>query len=145
MWSERRHRQVRVGVAGITQIVIDLDSGADSLVTFFTLGPSAPLDVDGGSGIDTITGGDSADRIDGGTGSDVITGGSGPSTIRGDDGNDRVTGGNSGDNVSGGPGTDTLTGGGGNDRLDGDEGDDDRRVAAARRTYDSTAATATTP
>ena len=90
-----------VGVAGITQIVIDLDSGADSLVTFFTLGPWAPLDVDGGSGIDTITGGDSADRIDGGTGSDVITGGSGLSTIRGDDGNDRVTGGNSGDNVSG--------------------------------------------
>ena len=91
---------VRCPAAGITRVVLnggDLDDtlGASAITT-------VPVTLNGGAGLDTLTGGGLGDSLIGGTGADRFTGGSGGDTIsaRNDDvdaqfscgaGSDRVT------------------------------------------------------
>ena len=75
------------------------------------------MNIDAGSGDDTITTGEGADLIDGGDGNDTLNGGGGGDRIVGDRGNDTM---------NGGAGDDTLVwnNGDGNDVMNGDDGVD---------------------
>jgi Ca2+-binding RTX toxin-like protein len=65
--------------------------------------------ITGGSGNDTITGGDSyTTTISGGGGNDSITGGLGAESLAGEGGNDTLTGGAGADYLAGGTGNDTY-------------------------------------
>jgi Ca2+-binding RTX toxin-like protein len=99
---------------------------------------AAPIYVDGGTGNDTILGGNGPDILYGGAGSDTIDGRGGNDLIFGDGGTDTTAGsvvvvapadeGN--DTISGGAGIDVLLGGGGDDRIDGGAGFDQVRGEA---------------
>lgn len=87
----------------------------------------------GGSGKDTLIGGDFNDTLYGGDNNDVIEGGKGDDSLFGDDANDDISGGAGDDVIYGGAGNDSLLGDGGddfikggmdNDRLSGGTGDD---------------------
>jgi hypothetical protein len=71
--------------------------------------------MDGGSGNDTMDGGDDADNMTGGTGNDSMDGG---------DDDDHLSGGQGADEMFGGEGNDCLKGGTENDTIWGDDGDD---------------------
>ena len=97
-----------------------------SLLTLSNLGNSVSLvgstgslvTITGGSGNDTITGGDSyPTNISGGGGNDSITGGIGEESLYGEGGNDTLTGGSGSDIVNGGAGADSMSGGAGNDSF----------------------------
>ena len=60
----------------------------------------------------------------GGAGNDTITGGTGPDTLHGGVGNDTLNGGAGTDTLDGGLGNDILNGGGGEDTLQGGDGND---------------------
>ena len=66
------------------------------------------LKLDGGGGIDTITGTTSADWILGGSGNDILAGGNGNDILEGGDGDDRLTGGTGQDTLTGDSGADTF-------------------------------------
>jgi len=78
----------------------------------------------GGEGVDTLTGGGSAELIFGGAGNDSISGGAGDDVLSGDDGNDTINGGAGDDIMFGSSGNDKLYGGDGFDMLQGGEGVD---------------------
>jgi Ca2+-binding RTX toxin-like protein len=69
----------------------------------------------GGSGDDTLVGGDAADVLIGGRGLDILTGALGDDHLLGGDGRDLLEGGLGDDILEGMRGFDALTGGGGND------------------------------
>ena len=69
----------------------------------------------GGSGDDTLTGGD---------GGDYLLGGGGDDTVHGGTGNDRILGGSGDDSIYGGEGNDIIIGDTGNDTIDAGAGDD---------------------
>lgn len=101
--------------------------------------------ADGGTGPDTILGGDAWDIMFGGAGNDSLVGGAGLNQLYGDDGNDTltstslsstgagaldggagndtITGGANVDNIDGGPGNDVINAGGGADSITGGAGD----------------------
>jgi Ca2+-binding RTX toxin-like protein len=64
--------------------------------------------VSGGSGNDTIDGGDGNDRLSGNSGNDVILDGAGNDRIDGGSGNDLIIAGNGRDYYDGGSGFDTI-------------------------------------
>ena len=66
------------------------------------------LKLDGGAGIDTITGTTSADWILGGSGNDILAGGNGNDIIEGGVDDDRLTGGTGQDTLTGDSGADTF-------------------------------------
>ena len=110
----------------------DLGSGNDTLTVTGDAGENV-LEVHGGSGDDTLTGGvgeehffgDSGDdSIDAGGGNDVIDGGTGDDRLHGGDGDDTLRGGDGNDRLTGGAGDDKLDGGDGNDGIDGQLGND---------------------
>ena len=127
-------------------VTINGNGGNDNInASLLSLG----IDIEGGTGSDTIVGGSSADTINGGAGADSIDGGSGADqlrghgdgtvddnandtivggvgndTVQGDGGNDSILGGDGNDSILGGIGSDTIYGGIGNDRIDGQDGDD---------------------
>lgn len=70
-----------------------------------------PVNIDSGTGDDTVTGGNAADTISGGEGSDVITGGGGDDIIDAGVGDDKVI-------WKQGDGNDTIDGGEGFDEVD---------------------------
>jgi len=90
-------------ISSLTVLGGDLDDKITKTV-------AGPAFIDGGSGNDTISGGD-------GVGSDGTT-------LNGGAGHDTLTGGGFVDNLFGGAGTDTLVGNAGNDLLDGGAGND---------------------
>src|SRR5262249_23843418 len=63
------------------------------------LAPLTSATMNGGTGADTLTGGDGPDTINGGEGTDTLSGG---------EGDDRLVGDRGADNVSGGAGDDAL-------------------------------------
>lgn len=80
--------------------------------------------VDGGSGNDTLFGGDHADEIVGGIGDDYVIAMGGADTVWGGSGNDELIGSGGDDQLHGEGGADTLRGKGGNDFLSGGDGVD---------------------
>lgn len=78
----------------------------------------------GGSGDDTIYGGDGGDVLTGGSGADTVYGGEGDDWIRGGSGNDTIEGGAGDDIIGGDAGDDTIYGGAGDDIIIESGGDD---------------------
>ena len=78
----------------------------------------------GGSGNDTITGNQLANRLEGGAGNDTIYGGDGNDTLLGGDGADTLYGGSGNDQLSGGAGDDVFYADAGADAFDGGSGFD---------------------
>jgi Ca2+-binding RTX toxin-like protein len=77
------------------------------------------LTLNGNAGVDTLTGGDGADRVSGGEAADVLEGGAGDDRVTGDRGADQMLGG-AGDDVlewNDGDGSDVATGGDGADLV----------------------------
>ncbi|MES2846185.1 MAG: Hint domain-containing protein [Pseudomonadota bacterium] len=83
------------------------EQAADTTIT----GGTGNDSLRGGDGADTITGAAGNDTIYGGTGDDVLTGGSGTDSLYGDDGNDTfiVGTGAQGEEIFGGSGTDEIS------------------------------------
>jgi Ca2+-binding RTX toxin-like protein len=86
--------------------------------------PPYSVQINGGSGDDTITGSGLGNEIDGGDGDDTINGGGWPDDIKGGSGNDRIDGGFGDDIIDGGVGNDIIDGGGNDDFIYGGAGDD---------------------
>jgi Ca2+-binding RTX toxin-like protein len=83
-------------------------------------------DTLGGSvGDDTLIGGSGADYLGGFDGNDSLVGGTGNDTVFGQTGNDTLDGGLGDDNLDGGIGNDSIDGGDGNDYIPADAGDDE--------------------
>jgi Ca2+-binding RTX toxin-like protein len=78
----------------------------------FTVSPGLPgllVNVDGGSGNDSLTGAEEADSLVGGAGNDTLTGGGGSDLLDGQDGDDRLLARDGeGDLVRGGTGNDSA-------------------------------------
>jgi Ca2+-binding RTX toxin-like protein len=98
--------------------------GDDSLSASDGVGALTLLSVDGGAGVDTVSGSDGPDLILGGEGNDVLGGGAGDDRIVGDRGNDTMNGG-AGDDVL------VWNNGDGTDVVNGDDGRDDVEVNGA--------------
>jgi Ca2+-binding RTX toxin-like protein len=98
--------------------------GDDTMAGGAGLAPLVLLDLDGGTGADTINGGDGPDLITGGDDNDALAGGGG---------DDRVVGDRGGDTMAGGTGDDTLVwnNGDGSDTMDGEAGLDRVEVNGA--------------
>lgn len=71
----------------------------------------------GGSGNDTLHGGNGRDTLDGGAGDDVIVGGNGFNKIFGGTGNDTISNGDHSSEIHTGPGRNRVTSGAGKDRF----------------------------
>ncbi len=125
-----------------TKVTINGDAGDDLLIALGSQLGSVRLELNGGTGNDslsgsldndTLRGGDGNDNLVAGPGNDLLDGGAGDDVLRGQDGNDRLDGGDgtdllvgdAGDDIAnGGAGNDTANGGDGNDTLRGDDGND---------------------
>ncbi len=81
--------------------------------------------VDGGAGIDDVTGSEKRDWILGGDDNDILKGMGGNDVILGQLGDDDINGGRGNDKLWGGDGNDLIRGDQGNDWLFGGLGDDD--------------------
>jgi subtilase family serine protease len=90
------------GLEGNDLILIDQSQGVISL----------PVNIAGGSGNDTMTGGSGADLLQGGRGNDLIRGAAGTDQLEGGVGNDVLFGGDGKDRLIGEAGADTLYTGG---------------------------------
>lgn len=99
--------------------------GDDTFVADTVPARRVALTVDGGAGVDRLTGSQGADAILGGEGDDMLL-------LEG--GNDDGRGGPGDDLLAGGAGDDTLRGGAGNDRLNGGAGRDTLRGGAGTDT-----------
>ena len=92
-----------------------LAGGGNDVVT---IGPGvAKAYILGGSGNDTLTGGDFSDTITGAAGNDIIFGGEGDDRLAGGAGHDIIVAGNGRDRTYGDAGNDVITGGAGVDRM----------------------------
>lgn len=99
----------------------------------FDRGHHGGWDIMGGSGADTVTGGEQndiihglagSDSLGGGAGDDIVWGGAGNDTISGSEGSDQLWGGLGNDSMDGGLGGDFLFAGSGADTLAGGDGND---------------------
>lgn len=85
---------------------------------------SAPLNIAGSIGSDTLEGGWANDEISGGDGDDYIVGGPGDDVLNGGAGNDEILGGDGNDTLIGGTGDDILFGEAGSNLVEGGDGID---------------------
>jgi Ca2+-binding RTX toxin-like protein len=101
--------------SGATRTIVLLNDANDSVTTTGPL--DDPLTADGGSGTDTITGGNigdflgggsGIDTLNGGLGNDKLEGGAGPDSYNGDDGDDVLMTSYDNDDFHGGNGFDTV-------------------------------------
>jgi Ca2+-binding RTX toxin-like protein len=105
----------------IKQFDVLLGDGNDSL----TIGPGVcPVYALGGSGNDTLSGGDDNETLSGSAGNDLIFGYGGDDRISGGAGKDIIVGGIGNDRLYGDAGNDVITGGAGVDRLYGGDDND---------------------
>ncbi len=92
--------------------VIDLSATpASAISNLDTIGDFTFANVEGGSGVDDITGSNGPNVIDAGGGNDIVHGLAGDDTITGGSGSDTIYGQDGDDTITGGPGSDTLYGG----------------------------------
>ncbi|MET0295469.1 MAG: calcium-binding protein [Phenylobacterium sp.] len=91
---------------------------------FDVVGAARGLEIDGGSGADTLGGSSGGDVIDARSGDDSVLGLGGNDEISGGSGRDSLDGGAGNDTLEGGSSADWLRGGAGNDWLEGDSGAD---------------------
>jgi Ca2+-binding RTX toxin-like protein len=116
------------GVADLTAINLLMGDGDDTVDASAQANPAIALTIDGGVGIDTLTGTPNPDTITGGTGGDAIVGLGGVDVMDGGDGDDAITGGPGNETQLGGAdndtfiwnpgdGSDTLLGGAGTDTM----------------------------
>ncbi|MEO1768094.1 calcium-binding protein, partial [Thiobacter aerophilum] len=92
--------------------------------------------VFGGSGADTLTGGDNADHLYGDSGDDTLNAGNGADYLEGQLGDDVLYGEDGRDVLIGGGGDDTLDGGKDADRLEGGKGADTYILSSATKAND---------
>jgi hypothetical protein len=98
---------------GVNRINISALEGNDLILIDPSQGEIAlPVNIAGGSGNDTMTGGSGADILQGGRGNDVIRGSAGSDLLEGGVGNDFLYGGDGRDSIDGGAGADALYTGG---------------------------------
>jgi Ca2+-binding RTX toxin-like protein len=104
---------------GIEDVEVNALGGVDSVTLSNDLLRTGLLrtKIDGGDGIDTLTGGDTDDTLLGGLQADTLNGGDGNDILVGGDANDTMNGGNGSDLMIWNPGDD-------NDVLNGEAGDD---------------------
>lgn len=86
--------------------------------------PDGPNTLHGGTGADTLEGGDFGNELFGEQGNDWLAGGTGADLMLGGQGNDFLFGGDSDDTLYGGAGRDFVVGDHGNDQLFGEGGVD---------------------
>ncbi len=114
------------GYVGNVTFSYDVSDGQTEIRTsaLLNLMASAPREITGTEGDDTLLGTPGVDMIAGLAGNDTIYGRESDDIIRGDEGDDRLLGGDGNDLIHGGAGNDLLSGGKGNDVLFGEEGND---------------------
>ncbi len=114
----RNNAAFSVDMGTVEKLSITSFSGNDKLVT--DPGITLPMNIDAGSGDDTITTGDGADVISGGDGNDTLNGAGGGDRIVGDRGNDTANGGAGDDTLvwNNGDGSDVMNGDDGIDRIE---------------------------
>jgi len=103
---------------------IELFNGSVGSDAVTAVNASSAVELIGGDGDDSLTGGAYADSLRGDNGDDWLDGGDGNDTLAGGNGNDWLLGGGGNDTLSGGSGNDTLVGGFGDDSLVGGSGAD---------------------
>ena len=103
----------------IEPIEVNGQTGNDSLS-----GAGGADTLQGGSGNDTLAGGQGDDALDGSAGDDVVLGGLGDDSLLAGPGEDFVAGDQGDDSLLGGPDDDSLHGSSGNDTLGGSVGND---------------------
>jgi hypothetical protein len=98
------------GVTAVVASAPNFDSSLDSAGGFGSMPTVAdiPVTLNGGSGNDTLTGGNSTTALNGGDGNDALNAGTGAETLSGGNGNDTISPGNATDTVSGGAGIDQV-------------------------------------
>jgi len=142
----------QVDVAQVTRgIRVDARGGNDDIRVDQTNGAiSIALNVQAGSGDDTVVGGAGDDRIDGSSGNDVLEGeagddsllgSAGDDSVNGGDGDDDIVGSSGNDHLAGEIGDDSLVGGSGDDSCDGGAGDDHIRGSSGHNSFASDDAT----
>jgi Ca2+-binding RTX toxin-like protein len=102
----------------LRELFVKLGAGNDTLVNHTNLG----VQVDGGTGNDSLTGGSSTDYLVGGLGNDYLNGRSGNDGLYGRAGDDRLYGGPGNDGLDGDEGADKIFGSAGDDDLTGGSG-----------------------
>ncbi len=109
--------------APLSSLIINANSGDDTITGSSDLSFLGALTVNGGAGNDTINFGNwtLTSSLVGGNDNDTITGGSNTDTIDGGDGNDSILGGAGSDLILGGLGNDILNGNDGDDVVHGDD------------------------
>ena len=100
------------------------DGRGASLITGAISGGTGNDTLLGGDGAETINGDDNLDTLRGGGGDDQLFGGTSSDLVSGEAGNDALFGGADFDDMSGGAGDDTLTGDDGGLIAQGGDGDD---------------------
>jgi Ca2+-binding RTX toxin-like protein len=106
----------------VTEVQVYTFDGNDSVTV--VAGSAAHTFLFGGSGDDTLTGGQGGTSIYGEAGDDTLTGGKTFDTIVGDAGNDKIVGASGYDRLEGGPGDDIISGDAGGDSILGGDGND---------------------
>jgi Ca2+-binding RTX toxin-like protein len=104
---------VELDLTSVELISIDALGGDDIVDANMLFGDSVALDVDAGSGEDTVLSGGGSDTLAGGSGNDSMIAGSGDDSTTGGVGNDAIDGEHGNDTLAGGAGNDTMTGGAG--------------------------------
>jgi len=109
-----------IGTANNDSITIDNNAGeaitvnvgeGNNTVSAKSAADTTRLEVNAGSGTDTLTGGAGADTLNGGSGNDTLDGKNGNDYLVGGNGNDSITLGGGNDTVLAGSGDDSVTGG----------------------------------
>ncbi len=107
---------------GISRIVGNAGGGNDEIRVDQQV--KSTLELNGGSGNDTLEAGGGQAVLHGGAGNDTLIASAADAQLFGDDDNDTLQGGEGDDALDGGLGADILNGGAGDDALDGGAGED---------------------
>ena len=111
------------GVDG-SLLIVRGEDGNDTLTAENADIDSVRLVLDGGDGIDQLTGSQGGDTLYGGLGNDVLMAGEGDDQVEAGEGDDTLHGEDGDDTLFGDDGDDTIRGNSGDDSLVGGDGDD---------------------